>query len=120
MGITSIICARNFAEIPEALRLGSGLAQGDLTVMFEPEEAISTNGQYHPESPEKILEILTNWRAKLPNARFLYGGSVNPDFDFSSLVTSHYSLVTGLVVGHACLNPDEFLAIINQCASLKS
>lgn len=96
--IIPIVCARSFADIVPAN-----------FIMYEPEEAISTNGQYHPEEPEKVKEVLTNWKTKLPpETKFLYGGSVNTENAKS------FSFTDGLVVGHASLNPETFSQI---CAS---
>ncbi len=94
-GVTPIVCARNFNEVLPAE-----------IVMYEPEEAISTDGEYHPAT--NINEVLADWRQKMPATKFLYGGSVNPEF----IPTG----VGGLVVGHASLDPAAFSAIINACA----
>jgi triosephosphate isomerase (TIM) len=97
-GIIPILCARNLSEVIPAP-----------IIMFEPEEAISTNGQYHPASLEKIKKVLATFPK---DSRLLYGGSVNPE-NTRQLVSS--KLVRGFVVGHACLDPQTFLDIINQC-----
>lgn len=99
VGIIPIVCARSLEEVVPAE-----------IIMFEPEGAISTNGQYHPESPEKIQEVLSTFPQ---DAKLLYGGSVNPED--CSLIIAHCPLVSGFVIGHACLNPAEFLNIIKQC-----
>lgn len=112
VNITPIICARNFSEIP----LEKPFLISRCLIMFEPEEAISTNGQYHPLTPNQINNQLSGWDKKLPSTRFLYGGSVNRHFPFSEL---NLKLCSGVVVGHASLNPDEFWHIIKQCANLK-
>lgn len=108
-GIVPIICARNLEEIPKNLRPAS-LAQGGFAVMYEPEYAISTNGVYHPETPDKINDVLSTFPQE---ARLLYGGSVN--LENCKLIINNCKLVSGFVVGHGCLNPEEFFNIINQC-----
>ncbi|MCL4397854.1 triose-phosphate isomerase [Patescibacteria group bacterium] len=105
-GITPIVCARNLSDIPDVPNLPY--------VMYEPEEAISTNGIYHPESPENINKVLSEWQTILPGTKFLYGGSVNPDFKFQ---ISNFKLISGLVVGHASLDSASFSAIINSLQS---
>lgn len=96
VNITPVLCARNTNELLPAE-----------IVMYEPEEAISTNGQYHPATD--INDVLADWRQKMPGTKFLYGGSVNPGFIPSG--------VDGLVIGHASLNSQDFFAIINACAA---
>lgn len=111
VSIIPIVCARTLEDIPnETLRLDS-LAQGDLLVMYEPEEAISSNGQYHPETPENINKVLADWQTKLPTGtRFLYGGSVNTEN--CKLITENCELVSGFVIGHASLDSAVFTEII--------
>lgn len=103
-GIVPIVCARTQDDIPPG-------KTAPLTVMYEPEEAISTNGHYHSESPENINRVLNDWQTKLPaGTRFLYGGSVNPG-NIKDIITN-CPLVTGLVIGHASLDPATFADII--------
>ncbi len=119
--ITPIICAQTIEEIPENIR---NYSPEQYVIMYEPSEAISTEGQYHSESPENVQRTLTNWQEKLPQGvRFLYGGSINPNnahqilaisTPLTSLGTSQ-QLVSGFVVGHASLDPETFFSIIKQC-----
>ena len=111
-GITPILCAQDINEIPLII---TNLT--DFFVMFEPWTAISTNGNYHPETPESINDVLTTWSQKFPSAKLLYGGSVNPDFVNNLLQATDYKLLAGFVVGHASLNPVEFSGIIDACQS---
>lgn len=107
--IIPIICAQTLEEIPENVR---NYPSDKYIIMYEPFEAISTNGQYHPESAEQVQETLANWRAKLPSGvRILYGGSVNAKNARSLLSTA----VDGFVTGHASLDAEEFFDIIKQC-----
>ena len=110
-GITPIICAQSLEEIPENIR---NLPGDKFMIMYEPASAISSEGQYHPESPEKIQSTLSQWQTKLNlSCRFLYGGSVNQED--CPLIIAHCPLVSGLVVGHASLEPESFFAIIRKC-----
>lgn len=100
--IMPIVCARSIEDIVPA----------DL-IMYEPSEAISSNGEYHPA--KDINETLTDWQQKFPKSRFLYGGSVNPQN--CKLLIENCKLLSGFVVGHASLDSTSFSAIINACAA---
>ena len=103
--IVPIVCAQNFEEIPSEVH--------GCFIMYEPSAAISTNGQYHPETPENISKTLVDWQRKLPeNVEFLYGGSVNPKN--CKLIIENCKLVSGFVVGHASLDPQTFGEIIDS------
>jgi triosephosphate isomerase len=113
--IIPIVCAQSLTEIPETIH---ALAPEQYYLMYEPLAAISTGGQYHPEPAEKIAETLSSWQARLPaGVRFLYGGSIsseNVSALTSKLITNNSFLFSGLVVGHASLDPAAFSAIIHQ------
>lgn len=114
--ISPIVCAQSLEEIPENIR---NYPVDKLYIMYEPESAISTNGVYHAESAPSVRKVITDWQNKLPKGiRFLYGGSVNPGNirDFSGLLVPSADclvpIISGFVVGHASLDPEEFLRII--------
>lgn len=105
-GLIPILCAQNLEEIPENIR---NFSEDKYVIMYEPFAAISTAGQYHPESNDKILTVISDWKNKLNlHCRFLYGGSINPESDIPQ--------VDGLVVGHASLDMATFSAIIKKCS----
>lgn len=109
--IMPIICAQTIDEIPANIR---NYSEEDYLIMYEPAAAISSDGNYHPESPDKINAVLVDWQTKLNlKCRLLYGGSVNPD-DCQSII-KNCPLVSGFVVGHASLNEPEFSSIIDRC-----
>lgn len=113
--IIPIICAQTLEEIPANIR---NYPSEKFLVMYEPFSAISTDGQYLPESPEKVAAVLVDWKNKLNlDCRFLYGGSVNPNDQllFQSLMTNDQSLLSGFVVGHASLAAETFFVIIKKC-----
>ncbi|MCL5432416.1 MAG: triose-phosphate isomerase [Patescibacteria group bacterium] len=115
-GLIPILCAQNLEEIPANIR---NIPADKYLIMYEPAQAISTQNQYHPESPEKINAVLTDWKSKLNfTGQFLYGGSVNADNVLSFLELRTYNLISGLVVGQASLDPESFAAIINQCQKI--
>lgn len=104
--IIPIVCAQKFEEIPE---LAINTPGEKYLVMFEPFEAISNDGKYNAVTPEAVKKILIEWKDKLPNGvEFLYGGSVN-----SGNIKDYVSIVSGFVVGHASLDPEEFSKIVN-------
>jgi triosephosphate isomerase (TIM) len=104
IGIIPIVCARSLAEIVPAEM-----------IMYEPEEAISTNGRYHPATPEQINKAL----AAFPeNSRLLYGGSVNPEN--CKMLIEKCKTVSGFVVGHASLDEREFSRIISSVYAAKT
>lgn len=108
-GLIPIVCAQTFEEIPELCKNVPG---EKFLVMYEPFEAISKEGQYNAVMAEKVSAIIQEWQAKLPTGvKFLYGGSVN-----SGNVGEYLELVSGFVVGHASLDPEEFSKIVEQCS----
>lgn len=111
-GLTPILCAQNVDEIPENIR---NYPSDKFMIMYEPFSAISTNGEYHPENPEKIMAVLADWKSKLNlSCRFLYGGSVNEEN--CKLIIVNCKLVSGLVIGHASRQQATFFAIIEKCS----
>ncbi len=111
--ITPIVCARTLEEIPANLR---NYPSDKFIVMYEPFSAISTDGQYHPESPEKVVAVLSEWKSRFgQDCRFLYGGSVSPNDVQGYLEPRVQNPVSGFVVGHASLAAETFFAIINKC-----
>lgn len=110
LGITPIICAQEISEIPTNIR---NYQPNQYVVMYEPFEAISTEGEYHAEKPERVEAKLEDFKKKLNlQCRLLYGGSVNPE---NAAVFAQLPSVSGFVVGHASLDPQEFFSIIEQC-----
>lgn len=117
-GITPIICAQTLEEIPNNIR---NIDSSKYLIMYEPASAISTEGNYHPDSIENIKNTLSDWKNKLPtDVKFLYGGSVSPEniSTFTPLLIDHSSLLIGFVVGHASLDPKSFGDIIDTLCSL--
>ena len=114
--IVPIICAQTLEEIPDNIR---NYDPSKYLVMYEPSFAISTNGQYHPDSIKNITTTLANWKNKLPqNIRFLYGGSISPENVSAFLPLCLSASLSGFVVGHASLDPKSFSDIILALCSL--
>ncbi len=100
-GIVPIVCAQNEEEVVEG-----GY------IMFEPETAISTPGNFHPESPEKVAEIILDWKNKF-KTKILYGGSINGEN------IKDYLEADGFVVGQASLEAASFLNLIKALEGLE-
>lgn len=109
-GIVPILCAQTFDEIPENIRNYSGER---FIIMYEPNSAISTDGIYHPEDPKKVEDTIEQWKSRLHlDCEFLYGGSVNPE---NAHLFVKIPSISGLVIGHASLNPNDFFEVIKKC-----
>ena len=107
MKIIPILCVQNLDEIPPEV---NKLSSQEITIMFEPAKAISSDGVYKAESPQTVKETLDLWREKIGDYQYLYGGSVNEN-NCRELLASG---VEGFVVGHASLSPSSFLGIIKN------
>lgn len=88
---------------------------GNFFVAYEPVWAISTNPNAEPDTPEetrKVLdflkEALFNFKLKISNLKFLYGGSVNADNIESFLQLPD---ISGALVGGASLKKDQLWKI---------
>ncbi len=96
--ITPIYCVRDENDpIPEGVQF----------VAYEPVAAIGT-GQAEP--PEQTVEMKK--KMKLPkNCIFIYGGSVTEKNAADYFATGE---IDGFLVGKACLDPIQFLAIVKS------
>lgn len=86
-----------------------------IVIMYEPPEAISIQegpvGAGKPAEIPEIVDMIKILNQLAPDSKILYGGSVK------SGNISHFSSIQGLsgvVVGSASLDPDEFIKIIRQ------
>lgn len=86
-----------------------------IIIMYEPPEAISVQegpvGVGKPAEISDIEDMIKILKNLAPESKILYGGSVK------SGNISHFSSIQGLsgvVVGSASLDPDEFIKIIRQ------
>ncbi len=79
-------------------------------VMYEPPEAISTNGQGHPADLEKIRPSIQVIKESYQVKGVLYGGSVS-----ASNVQAYMSdpLISGVVPGNASLDAHEFIKLLS-------
>ncbi len=107
-GLIPIICVQSESEIPSGVwENGNGLQEHEIFVMYEPETAISTPGNYHPEDPKRVEEVILHLKDKFKTGVF-YGGSVN------SQNVSDYHVADGFVVGQASLDPKTFYELLCQ------
>lgn len=86
-----------------------------IIIMYEPPEAISVQegpaGTGKPAEISDIEDMIKILKHLAPDSKILYGGSVK------SGNISHFSSIQGLsgvVIGSASLDPDEFIKIIRQ------
>ena len=75
---------------------------------YEPIFAIGTGTPDTPENAEKVCEEIMN---KNSNYSVLYGGSVSSE-NIASFTKKE--AISGVLVGGASLNPQEFIKIINN------
>ena len=122
--------------IREQVRVGLSKMQDlgfkiqELLIAYEPVWAISTESGTRPEKPEDavasiafIKEQLLHFfnpdsRFKIPDVRFLYGGSVSSE---NVQIFISQNDIDGVLVGAASLNPEEIKQIwqITQTATAK-
>lgn len=102
--IKPIICV----DEPYARAQLAAIAEEDLKSLligYGPVEAIGINT---PQSPERVQESIAEIQSLAPDAPILYGGSVN-----ARNAADYLSIdgLSGLMVGTASLDPEEFASI---------
>lgn len=108
-GIIPIIGCQNFEEIPTTIR---NYRPDQYVIMYEPFEAISSEAGFHPVTPEKINQVISDWVTKLNiKMTFVYGGSVTTE---TVTDISKISALQGLVVGRESLEAEKFSSIIES------
>ncbi len=104
-GITPILCLdRPYASAQLAALDQQNLDQ-DLLIGYGPVEVINLET---PPPPEGQQAAIRDIHKMVPDHAILYGGSINHHNAESYLQLSG---ISGLMVGSACLNPEEFAAI---------
>lgn len=105
VGLSVILCVQG-GETP--------VYENVACIAYEPISAIGTG---NPDSPENVTAVLSAIHEKAPNARLLYGGSVDPETISQFLSIKH---IHGFLVGGASLDPDTFLSLVSACETRNS
>jgi triosephosphate isomerase (TIM) len=102
--ITPLVCVQGEeTPIPENCNL----------IAYEPIFAIGTGT---PDTPANANDVSGKIRSKLSrDVEILYGGSVNSDNSKAFLEQDN---ISGLLIGKASLEAEEFVKIINHCSEL--
>ncbi len=112
--ITPVLCVSNLSQLDSYLNRGQEIVEKASKIIFvyEPPSAISSGGEYRPESSKDVNLNVGKIREKIgPTLGTLYGGSIN-----SENAPSFFDLpqVHGGLIGQASLDPLEFLRIIKN------
>lgn len=102
-GIEPILCIQNTeTPIPEGVKIAA----------YEPIFAIGTGT---PDTPGNANSVASQVNSLYPDLTILYGGSVTSE-NCQSFVDQKN--ISGLLIGKASLNADEFLKIVSECAKV--
>ena len=103
-GLTPIVCVGNLEQVSRVSRVSK------VIVVYEPVEAISTEGQFHPDDPEHANSTAKEIKSVVgQDVKVLYGGSVNAK-NAKSFVSQPN--IDGVLVGQASLGTKEFSKIV--------
>lgn len=101
--ITPIVCFVNPSDLLKLYKDGCIMA-------WEDPQNISRDGVYRSEDPQIIASVAKEIRKMIPpEARLIYGGSVN---DRNASAISRISELDGVLVGNASLDSEIFASII--------
>lgn len=112
-GMTVCVCVQgNETPVPEGCKL----------IAYEPISAISTGlnntpGAGHPDNPDEANSVAEFFKKQYVDSglEVLYGGSVNSE-NVASFVEKES--INGVLVGNKSLDAEEFLKIIENCATV--
>lgn len=100
-GIFPLVCVQDkTTPVPEGAKL----------VAYEPVFAI---GSGNPDTPENAESVAKAIKEKNPKPEVLYGGSVTSQNCKAYIKQDN---ISGLLIGTASLDPEEFLKIVEECA----
>jgi triosephosphate isomerase len=108
VGITPIVCLEQKDIIPQFAALDDEY-YGKCIYCFEPMGDI---GGVTTADPSEITSVRSEILKFVPNAQFMYGGSVNKD-NIQSLLALN---IVGVLVATASLDPQEYKAIVEKIA----
>ncbi|QQG43702.1 MAG: triosephosphate isomerase [Candidatus Daviesbacteria bacterium] len=98
--ITPLVCIQSdHTPIPKGTKL----------VAYEPVEAIGTG---HPDSPQEAESVSQKIKADHPQVEILYGGSITSENAKAYICRED---ISGVLVGEASLEGEEFVKIVNAC-----
>ncbi len=100
--IMPMVCVQD-AETP--------VPSGCEVIAYEPVFAIGTGTPDTPENAEKVAKQLVGMHQGI---NVLYGGSVNKENCAAFVKQEH---ISGLLIGKASLEADQFVAIVNACSA---
>ena len=106
VGITPILCLD--LDYAKSQIAAINPNSNPLIIAYEPLESIGTG---NPQPAAEVAEAVTGIKNSAAEIPIIYGGSVNSQNAGQYLAVPG---ISGLLVGAACLNPNEFNATINQ------
>jgi triosephosphate isomerase len=109
-GITPILCLDKPYASAQLAALDQQNLDQDLLIGYGPVEVINLET---PPPPEGQQEAIHDIHKMIPDHDILYGGSINQHNAQSYLELSG---ISGLMVGSACLDPEEFAKICRMCS----
>ena len=109
-GVTPLICVDDDNAVAQLGALDDHLPESPL-VAYTPRPV---TGVTVAETPSRVAEAVTRIRRLFPVWPILYGGGVEPDNALTYLTLPGLS---GVFVGRASRNPDDFAAICEQAAA---
>jgi triosephosphate isomerase len=115
--VVPILCVSDLTQLDEYLSASQIFKEnaGKIIFVYEPPNAISGGGDYHPESSDSVLRNTEEIRKKIGDeVVVLYGGSVNKEVIGNYVKESN---INGVLVGKASLDPGEFTQITRVLAS---
>lgn len=104
--ITPILCLDLDYSVSQIAAID--LNANPLLIAYEPVESI---GSGHPQPPKEVSEIAARIQKLALDIPIIYGGSVNSQ---NAALYLSAEGISGLLIATACLDPNEFNAIINQ------
>jgi triosephosphate isomerase len=113
--ITPILCLANISQLEFYLKSIPQLGDSEVILVYEPPDAISGGGDYHPKGPQTVDFEISQIKEKIGSKLVLYGGSVNPENIAQFLEKSN---VDGALIGQASLDPQSFLTLFQKACML--
>ena len=113
--ITPILCLADLSQLGFYLKSIPQLESSEAILVYEPPDAISGGGEYHPKDPKEVDSEIGQIKEKIGLKLVLYGGSVNPKNISQFLEEPN---VDGALIGQASLDPQSFLTLFQKACML--